>query len=69
MLAMVVVAQTPEIVEGYHLQVWPGKNVRQLFADRVKNVHPQLLFGALGKSFLLALGLLVPRRLIAGNGL
>ncbi len=26
-------AQTPEVVEGYHHQVWPGQNVRQLLED------------------------------------
>jgi hypothetical protein len=25
--------RVPEVVEGYHLQVWPGENIRQLLAD------------------------------------
>jgi len=30
---VIVVAQTPEVVEGDHLQVWPGVHIWQLFAD------------------------------------
>src|SRR2546421_512044 len=26
-------AQTPEVVEGDHLQVWPGENIGQFLAD------------------------------------
>jgi len=30
---VIVVSQTLEVVEGNHLQVWPGESVRQLLAD------------------------------------
>ena len=50
--AVVVVAQTPEVIEGHHLQVWPGENVRQLLADGFEDADSQLLLDALGKRFL-----------------
>jgi hypothetical protein len=34
--AVVVMAQAPEVLEGDHLQVWPGQRVRQLLADGFK---------------------------------
>src|SRR6266478_4513002 len=63
------VAQTPEVVEGYHLQVWPGENVRQLLADGFEDTHPRLLLNPLGKRLLLALRLLLRRRLVAGHAI
>ncbi len=64
---MIVVAQAPEVVEGDHLQVWPGQNIRQLLADGFDDADSRQLLGALGKRFLLALGLLLWRRLVAGD--
>src|SRR6266849_5099825 len=57
--AMIVVSQAPEVVEGDHLQVGPGEGVWQLLADGFENTHTRLLLDALGKGFLLALGLLL----------
>ena len=62
---MIVVAQTPEVVEGDHLQVWPGESIRQLLADSFKDADTRQLLDALGKCFFLALGLLLRRRLVA----
>jgi len=36
---MIVVAQAPEVVEGYHLQVGPGEGVRQLLSDGFEDAH------------------------------
>ena len=60
-------AQTLEVVEGNHLQVWSGKSVRQLLADGFQDAYPRQLLYALAKTFLLALGSLLRRRLIAGH--
>jgi hypothetical protein len=54
---VIVVAQTPEVIEGYHLQVWPGENVRQLLADGFEDADSRQFLDALGKGFLLSLGL------------
>jgi hypothetical protein len=51
--AVVVVAQTPEVVEGDHLQVGPGESVRQLLADGFEDADSRQLLDALGKCFLL----------------
>ena len=67
--AVIVVAQTPEVVEGYHLQVWPRQNVGQLLADGFKDANSRLFLDALGKCFLLSLGLLLRRRLVAGHAI
>jgi hypothetical protein len=48
---VIVVAQTPEVVEGYHLQVWPGENVRQLLADGFEDADSRQFLDALGKRF------------------
>src|SRR5216684_4489196 len=64
---MVVVSQTSEVIEDYHLQVWPGESIRQFLADGVEDAQPRLLLDALGKCFFLALGLLLRRRLVAGH--
>src|SRR5437660_12920760 len=64
---MVVVAQTPEVVEGNHLQVWAGEGVGQLLADGFKDAYPQQFLDALGKSFFLAFRSLLRRRLVAGH--
>ena len=53
---MVVVSQTSEVVEGYHLQVWPRENVGQLLADGFKDADSRQFLDALPKCFLLALG-------------
>src|SRR5712692_271611 len=65
--AVIVVAQTPEVVEGYHLQVWPGKSVRQLLADSFKDADARQLLDPLGKCFPLTLGLLLRCRLVASH--
>src|SRR5207248_3177367 len=65
--AVIVMAQTSEVVEGYHLQVGPGENVRQFLADGYEDAHPRLFLDALGKCFLLALGFLLRRRLVSGH--
>jgi len=39
---VVVVAQTPEVVEGNHLQVWPGENIGQLLADGFEDAYSRL---------------------------
>ena len=49
---MVVVAQTPEVVEGDHLQVGPGENVRQLLADGFEDADSPLFLETLRKGFL-----------------
>src|SRR5712692_9958966 len=67
--AMIVVSQAPEVVEGDHLQVGPGEGVWQLLADGFENTHPRQLLDALGKGFLLALGLLLRCRLIASHAI
>src|SRR5947207_2983314 len=59
--------QAPEVVEGDHLQVRPGENVRQFLADGFKDAYPRQFLDALGKSFFLALRLLLRRRLVAGH--
>jgi hypothetical protein len=64
---VIVVAQTPEVVEGYHLQVRPGESIRELLANGFEDTHSRLLLNPLGKCLLLALGLLLRRRLVAGN--
>jgi len=66
---VIVVAQTPEVVEGYHLQVWPGENIWQLLADCFEDADSRQFLDALGKRFLLALRLLLPRRLVAGHAI
>jgi len=45
-------AQTAEVVEGYHLQVWPGQNIRQLLADGFEDADSRQFLDALGKRFL-----------------
>jgi hypothetical protein len=65
--AVIVVAQTPEIVEGYHLQVRPGESVRQFLADGFEDADSRQFLDALGKGFLLPLGLLLRRWLVAGH--
>ncbi|SRR5216684_5487570 len=65
--AVIVMAQTSEVVEANHLQIRPGQSVRELLADGVKDSHPRLFLDALGKSFLFAMCLFLRRRLIAGN--
>jgi hypothetical protein len=58
-------AQTSEVIEGYHLQVWPGKNIWQLdvftsgFAsttlkptDGFEDADSRQFLDALGKGFL-----------------
>jgi hypothetical protein len=47
------------VVEGHHLQVWPGENVGQLLADGIEDADSRQLLDALGERFLLALGLLL----------
>jgi len=64
---VIVVAQTPEVVAGDHLQVWPGESVRQLLADCFEDAHTRQLLDALGKGFFLSLGLLLRVRLVAGH--
>jgi len=66
---VIVVAQTPEVVEGYHLQVWPGENIRQLLADGFEDADSRQFLDALGKRFLLPLSLLLWRRLVAGHAI
>ena len=41
--AVIVVAQTPEADEGYHLQVWPGESIWQLLADGFEDAHSRQL--------------------------
>jgi len=43
----------------------PGKSVRQFLADGFEDADARQLLEALGKCFLLALGLLLRRRLVA----
>src|SRR5690349_16061051 len=66
---MVVVAQTPEVVEGDQLQVWPGESGRQLLADGFEDADSRQFLDALGKGFLFSLGLLLRRRLVAGHAI
>ena len=66
---MIVVAQAPEVVEDEHLQVWPEENVRQLLANGFEDSNPRQLLDAFGKRFLLALGLLLRRRLVARDAI
>ena len=54
---------------GYHLQVGPGENIRQLLAGGFENADSQQLLDALGESFFLALGLLLRRRLVTGHAI
>ncbi len=65
-VSVIVMAQTPEVVESYHLQVWPWENVRQLLADGFEDADSREFLDALGKHFLLALGLLLRRALNPG---
>src|SRR5204862_1054133 len=65
--AVVVMAQTPEVVEGDHLQVGPRESFRQFLADGFENSDSRQLLDTLGESFFLALGLLLRRRLVAGH--
>ena len=60
-------AQTPEIVEGDHFQVRPGKNIRQFLADGFEDADSRQLLDALRKCFFLALGLLLRRWLVASH--
>ena len=60
-------AQTPEVVEGYHPQVRPRENVRQLLADGFEDAHPGELLDAFGKRFFLALGFLSLRMSTSKN--
>ena len=64
---MVVVAQTPEVVERDHLQVWPGESIRQLLAHGFEDADSRGLLDALGKRFLLAMGKFLRRGLVAGH--
>ena len=48
---MIVVAQTSEVVEGDHLQVWSRERVGQLLADGVEDAHSRKFLDALGKRF------------------
>jgi len=57
--AMVVVAQTPEVVEGEHFQVGSGESVRQLLADSFEDADSRQLLDTLGKRLLIALGFLL----------
>ena len=65
--AVIVMAQALEVVEGYHLQVGPGENLRQLLADGFEDAYPRQLLYAFGKSFLFTLRLLLRGRLVAGH--
>jgi hypothetical protein len=56
---VIVVAQTPEVVERNHLQVWPRENIRQPLADGFEDADSRKLLDALGKCFFFALGLLL----------
>jgi hypothetical protein len=56
-------------VEAYHLQVGPGENVRELLADSFEDANSRQFLDALGECFLLALGLLLRRRLAAGHAI
>jgi len=49
-------AQTPEVVEGNHLQVRPGEGVWQLLADGFEDADSRELLNALGKQLVLTLG-------------
>ena len=50
--AVIVMAQAPEVVEGYHLQIWPRERIRQLLADGFENAYPRQFLDAFGKNFL-----------------
>src|SRR5437879_8744654 len=62
-------AQTPEVVESDHLQVWSRESVRQLLSSDLEDADSRQFLDALGKGFLLSLGLLLRRRLIAGHAI
>jgi hypothetical protein len=64
---VIVVAQTPEVVEGYHLQVRPRENLRQFLADAVENADAGQLLDALGNGLFLALCLLLRCRLVCSK--
>jgi len=64
---VIVMAQTSEVVEGYHLQVGPGENVGQFLADGFEDTHARQSLDALRECFLFALGLLLRRWLVAGH--
>jgi len=68
-MAMVVMSQTPDVIEGYHLQILPRENVGQLLADSFEDADLREFLDALGKCFFLALGLLLPRWLVAGHAI
>ena len=67
--AVIVVAQTTEVVEGDPLQVGPGESIRKFLADGFEDADSRQLLDALSKNFLLALGLLLRRRLVAGHAI
>jgi hypothetical protein len=48
---VVVMPQAPEVVEGYHLQVWPRENVGQLLANGFEDANSRQLLDALGEGF------------------
>src|SRR5258708_25232813 len=62
---LVIVAQTPEVVEGHHLQVWPRESLWQFLANRVEDTDPCLFFDAFGQEFLCTLPPLLRRSFVS----
>src|SRR5882762_6541220 len=62
---VIIVAQTTEVIEGNHLEVWPGDCVWQFLADGVEGTESCLFFDALGQDFFRPLRTLLRRWLIA----